>query len=703
MHLQVHGSGKAALQRNNLWELVIEFAKKPENESAKNDEVTRDELKNRIREKLNEGDVNSRDVYGRTALHWACLLGIDDIIALLLEANADTNCQDKWKNTPLHYATLSCSSDVILGLLRKGAKIWIRNDEGHLPLQEISSDTLLEYFDDCIPDRYDAHGNNLKVELDLTFLLPPEGKVSKEVEESRGMETTDVEKSKEGKSEKNSQMFAETTCLWWIAKSPQHQIVLKHPVITTFLYLKWKRISALFTLHCSLYILYLVMLYVFLHAGVFPSMQEARRAMVVVENEERLTLDVFNRGIPQECERSTSSTNDSITQRMFPNGKTYFQYLPETWQMARYTLLFLNSVILLLEFYQFLFSPFWYVLNVTNLLEVTMVTFVYAFLIEDDVDLGCRYGVLALFFSLSEVHRICSQLPIFSLYVHIFITISFTFIKLIVLFWSVLIIMYSSIFMLLFYPAEVFSSFQKSLLKTIAMLMGEFGYENIPFGEFDGFSHVAFLTFIVFMTIVLMNLLTGLAVGETQNIKESAKALRYASQVKLIFYMESIFLRDQENVFRLFNPWDCVIKAGDRVINASDRVKNWFRGSTSTQRSYFSCPSLFDVYLFRCLYTHFNCILDYLAKKTMLLQANGKRNPTLTLSPRRNFIERNPADPTLKALNLSHEEAEKLNLFMRAKRSRKAKRPTSLERIFIQLEEISRRLGDLREEESTKM
>jgi len=36
----------------------------------------------------------------------------------------------------------------------------------------------------------------------------------------------------------------ETESLWYLSQAPQHQHLLKHPVITSFLWLKWLRIRS---------------------------------------------------------------------------------------------------------------------------------------------------------------------------------------------------------------------------------------------------------------------------------------------------------------------------------------------------------------------------------------------------------------------------------------------------------------------------
>ena len=51
-------------------------------------------------------DINAIDNQGRTALHFACALGMSSIVIKLIQAGANINVHDKQKRTPLHYAVM---------------------------------------------------------------------------------------------------------------------------------------------------------------------------------------------------------------------------------------------------------------------------------------------------------------------------------------------------------------------------------------------------------------------------------------------------------------------------------------------------------------------------------------------------------------------------------------------------------------------
>lgn len=62
------------------------------------------------------------------------ILGFVDIIKILLEYGSDVNAKDDYENTPLHWSAYGGKSDGIKILLDHGAKINIRNKKGYTPL-----------------------------------------------------------------------------------------------------------------------------------------------------------------------------------------------------------------------------------------------------------------------------------------------------------------------------------------------------------------------------------------------------------------------------------------------------------------------------------------------------------------------------------------------------------------------------------------
>jgi len=74
-------------------------------------------------------DINARDEYERTPLHYHAQVNNVEKVALLLERGADIEAQDKYKNTPLHFAEYNAK--VAQLFIQKGADIKAKDNMGH--------------------------------------------------------------------------------------------------------------------------------------------------------------------------------------------------------------------------------------------------------------------------------------------------------------------------------------------------------------------------------------------------------------------------------------------------------------------------------------------------------------------------------------------------------------------------------------------
>ena len=91
-----------------------------------------------------------------------------------------------------------------------------------------------------------------------------------------------------------------------------------------------------------------------------------------------------------------------------------------------------------------------------------------------------------------------------------------------------------------------------SLIKTYVMMIGEFEYEGMIIlvlterlyadlidlidyenDTFVGYTAVLFIVFVIIMSIIIMNLLTGLAVDDIQSITENAELKKLSMQVDI--------------------------------------------------------------------------------------------------------------------------------------------------------------------------
>ena len=227
---------------------------------------------------LREGDgkIQQKEEYRQ------CLL-------FLLDGNKDDRIKnqvkeiidhkDKFGKTGLYYATKSWTNDIIMGFLKNGAAI------GDLT-KRISPDVLKEYLDNyCVISNYntkidpntitsknneDGEGDEMQINIrhsqlnikfDYSFLLSSSG-------EEREIEDGDEESCHlMACNRKHRSALNETKPLRAIAQSKQHHHLLTHPVITSFLWLKWIRIRRYYNINVRFYAIFVFMLTWFILYG----------------------------------------------------------------------------------------------------------------------------------------------------------------------------------------------------------------------------------------------------------------------------------------------------------------------------------------------------------------------------------------------------------------------------------------------------
>ncbi|KAF5901199.1 transient receptor potential cation channel subfamily A member 1-like, partial [Clarias magur] len=127
----------------------------------------------------------------------------------------------------------------------------------------------------------------------------------------------------------------------------------------------------------------------------------------------------------------------------------------------------------------------------------------------------------------------------FGIYVVMFGEIIKTLLSVIVLFFFLL-LAYGLSFHALMLHRDEFNSVPLSLAQTFVMTVGELNYDtsfleayNQGHLAFPGITYYIFVTFVLFMPILLMNLMIGLAVGDIAEVQRNAALKRIAMQINL--------------------------------------------------------------------------------------------------------------------------------------------------------------------------
>lgn len=154
-------------------------------------------------------------------------------------------------------------------------------------------------------------------------------------------------------------------------------------------------------------------------------------------------------------------------------------------------------------------------------------------------------AAIVIFLVWLELMMIVGRFPIFGLYVQMFTKVAVNFAKFL-LAYCCLLIAFGLSFGVLFNSYPAFKSIHWTLLKTITMMSGELEFEDIFYDDrypiqFPVTSHGMFFAFVLLVTIILTNLLVGLAVNDIQGLQASAGLDRLTRQVELVARLESLF------------------------------------------------------------------------------------------------------------------------------------------------------------------
>lgn len=115
----------------------------------------------------NGARVDAKNDTGKTALHWAVQAEQEQVTAMLVKGGADVNAVDENNFTPLHVASLQGHSGIVQLLLAKGARPDIEDQDGWTPLHA----AVLRRDDKMVDLLVDKTENGPKILAKVTDLL----------------------------------------------------------------------------------------------------------------------------------------------------------------------------------------------------------------------------------------------------------------------------------------------------------------------------------------------------------------------------------------------------------------------------------------------------------------------------------------------------------------------------------------------------
>lgn len=445
--------------------------------------------------------------------HKGCL---DELLKL---KGIDINEHDSIGFSALHYALSRNNEDAVLKLLESGAVIEVENKYHSIALSDANPKILEKHFNGCITTNGNYFDDNFEINFDYTNLIPIHRK-----SESEG--------SNVGESHADY-CPDEMATIESIAESNELRQLACHPLITSFLFLKWNRLAYIFYINfilCTLlavsYISYILTYY----------------------------TDVIASSNSLQCENATNSnqTELNIDHETHPMASSFL----------RITTIILTVCISLRELFQLAFAPKTYLRNVENYLELILIAFVVIILILFNPNPTCErllsndwvrtIAAISILLIAYEIFHLAGSLPCWSCPIHYVMlrTVTKTFLRSLLLYAIILIAFALAFLALLYDPSSAdnsedetykFSSVKSSLFKTLVMSIGEFEAGSIGFDR-NPSSYFFFVAFMFIVATVLFNLLNGLAVSDTQVIKSEAELIHNIRRCQVLARHERALL-----------------------------------------------------------------------------------------------------------------------------------------------------------------
>ncbi|KAL4233751.1 hypothetical protein ACF0H5_008431 [Mactra antiquata] len=478
-----------------------------------------------------DSPIDPMDKAKTTPLHLACKYGHTEVVELLIDWDADVEQRDSDGNNCLDLAIDNNNADTAECIIKsnywqealRNHTLDLNSNRHDTPMRKMirkMPDVAEEVFNRCMTDNKESlESYNYQITFNYEFLddlysvLNWSEKGSSDSGSSSGSIYDDEDHltSKARPYTTDSGTFKKNHPLMIMVTS-QREDLLAHPLVTALLRYKWTKFGRTFY-----YVNFLVY-------SIFLTF---------------LTGYIVTTDAPYMNETSTCTSLDAAgyEQPLFAKIGKYAIIILAAWNLLRE----------LIQIYQAKLNY----LSWENLIEWTVYVTSLLFVIDFEAcqsSTGYRtrwqwnVGTVAIFLSWINLVLFAQKFPRFGIYVVMFKDILWTFFQFFIVF-MLFIIAFALAFFALLQNQDSFSTVWQSLIKTSVMMIGEFEYDGIYTDgvvHYQVLAYILFCVFMVVMSIIIMNLLVGLAVDNIKEVQEQAELTRKAMQVELALDVERI-------------------------------------------------------------------------------------------------------------------------------------------------------------------
>ncbi|KAL0100199.1 hypothetical protein PUN28_019552 [Cardiocondyla obscurior] len=462
---------------------------------------------------LNAGAaLEAKNSRGQTAIHLAVLAQSAETLDVLINAGAKVNVEDDDGRTPLHAAVAKAlrSGELVKTLIQAGASVNKADKFGYTPLHiaalNESSPTVVM----LLSNRADVTARTKGGITALSFIIRRTPDVLSRFV-ARLDQAISLHDHELGDVDCELRLDfrplvpggrGETDLMLCLVEVGQGH-VLKHPLCESFLYLKWLRIRKFFLLSLMFHSIFVV-----LFTGYV--------------------------------------------------GATYLWEIKRLSNVFLWPVLGLTCVLACKEFFQVAHGICSYAKRWENWLQWSVIMASGIILIPSEYTWQHHVAALGVLLVWIELMIVVGRFPMFGIYIQMFTQVSINFFKFLAAY-ICLIVGFSLGFSVLHKNYKSFADPLVSLLKTVIMMSGELEFEDVFFDksaplEYPGTAHLMLLGFVILVTVILTNLMVGLAVSDIQELRRCAGLDRLVRRAELVAHFENMLfskLLDHAPPYRL--------------------------------------------------------------------------------------------------------------------------------------------------------